>query len=436
LTEDTEKVLGNAALDDGFATPDAGAGDTGEVRERLRPLKELMLSLEWEISRDTLAAVENELAKLGHDRRHDAVVTGLCRILHALARYLAAAGAKAHPAAVKFFFGVYNGLEKVLLTPSLSAAKRKKLLVVALQRYNLVRKRISAAKKEAAAAEEAPRPATSTPPDTGEPVVPVQETPPQPVVSLVEEVEVTPLAVEKEEAPPAAATEDDISRRLDAFFGEHETVGTSADGVVRLAEIEPEPGAHGVVPLEEVGEPQPSGPGEAKPSADLVETVAARLDSFFDREEGAEGDAGDDVVRLGEIEPPAAAAPIPPADEDLAERLREFFSQTPPPAAPPLADDLEAAARSAASLVGTCLLLLRSLVIVARHLDADGLARCRTLADEVTGYLDRRPTGSAAPDVAGLVDIVRRYIRFQDEVVLPLVGRGGGGFVIEDVFIP
>ena len=468
MTEDSEKVLGYSALDDGLAGGDA-ASPAGDVRERLRPFKELMLSLEWEMTPSTLAAVERELAGLANEYGGDRVVAGLCRILQALARYLASAGAKAHPAAVKFFFGVYNGLEKVLLTPSLSEAKRNKLLLVAAQRYNLVRKRIAAVKTEVAPPADRPSAASppqdrtapeepagagpsppsavaetpaapSTPLAEGDKVVAGEKAPPPPVTPLEGEgaeegpPPVVPLEGEGvEEAAsstaPSGAEDPEIARRLDAFFGEHPAGGSTSDGVVRLDEQGPE---------------TPAGPEQA-PSSELEEAVAERLDAFFAEEEERKAD---DTVRPGELAPPPADRPAPSSAEmrDLVQRGRAFLDQAPVPEdTGSLADDLAAAVGRTESVVGTCLLMVRSLVTAAHRLDDEGLRRCRALVDDVRRYLEECMARGKA-DLAGFAALVRRYVHFQDEVIFTLTsaapqsgggdGDGGGGFVIEDVFIP
>jgi len=106
-----------------------------------------MLSLEWELSVETLRQLEAEIAAQQTRWEGDKSVTGLLRILGALGKYIGRIQALTHPLAIKLFFAVYNGLEKIVLSPDMSEGKKKKIVLLAYQRYNQVKEQLTLREK-------------------------------------------------------------------------------------------------------------------------------------------------------------------------------------------------------------------------------------------------------------------------------------------------
>ncbi len=261
-------------------------------------------------------------------------------------------------------------------------------------------------------------------------------------------------------AEKAGEISGELAGKLDDFFGPDDAATeATADGVVPLGEA-PSPAAEPATtgqepesPAADASVPEPGASPTTEP--DLVASVQDRLANFFDQDDSPSQGMVDGVVPLEEVTP-SSVQETPPQPEqasltDLFERIAGYLQQPRRLDGVSLADDLQSAARSGNAVGGAALLIIRSLVLTAGDLDDDGLQRCRTLAATVSGVVD--PV-SGRGDSARFPDVVRQYVRFQDEIVRPRAGGDGGsgqqeppprekaeeygqsGLVIEDIFIP
>ena len=150
----SENAISHSSLSDTFAATDSlpegtkdKANELAGLKKSIRQLKAIMLSLEWDLSLDTLQQLDTEIAAQENRWQEDKNVTGLLRILRALGNYIGRMQALTHPLAIKLFFAVYNGLERIVLSPGLSAGKRKKIVLLAYQRYNEVKDQLALREK-------------------------------------------------------------------------------------------------------------------------------------------------------------------------------------------------------------------------------------------------------------------------------------------------
>lgn len=147
-------MIEKSSLDESFSQgkpesslPAAQLKKLASLKQSIKQLKSIMLTLEWDMSAPALQQLDEEIATQEKSWKENKTVSALLRILRALGKYILIMQAKTHPVAVKLFFAVYNGLEKVVLTPSMSASKKKKIVVLALQRYNEVRQQLEKRQK-------------------------------------------------------------------------------------------------------------------------------------------------------------------------------------------------------------------------------------------------------------------------------------------------
>lgn len=154
MESSSEKVITHSSLSDTFS-PTNQSGDNlaaatnalAGLKKSIRQLKAIMLSLEWDLSTETLRQLDVEIAAQQARWEDDKSITGLLRILGALGTYIGRIRAKTHPLAIKLFFAVYNGLEKIVLSPDMPEAKKKKIVLLAYQRYNQVKEKLALREK-------------------------------------------------------------------------------------------------------------------------------------------------------------------------------------------------------------------------------------------------------------------------------------------------
>lgn len=98
-------------------------------------LKEVVMSLEWEISDQVMETLGNEVDKLKKHFRNNKIVVAFLQLIDSLGKYIQKKKADAHPESITLLNSVYDNLEQVLLSDDLSEAAKKKLLVAEVNKY-------------------------------------------------------------------------------------------------------------------------------------------------------------------------------------------------------------------------------------------------------------------------------------------------------------
>lgn len=98
-------------------------------------LKEVVMSLEWEISDQVMETLGNEVDKLKKHFRNNKIVVAFLQLIDSLGKYIQKKKADAHPESITLLNSVYDNLEQVLLSDDLSEAAKKKILVAEVNKY-------------------------------------------------------------------------------------------------------------------------------------------------------------------------------------------------------------------------------------------------------------------------------------------------------------
>ncbi|HBI14581.1 MAG TPA: hypothetical protein DDY20_03555 [Desulfobulbaceae bacterium] len=153
-------------LDEDFGTEDVDLFEfTSEQDSPLTQLKSIILSLDWEITDETLQDLNDEIERLKHlkqfesDKVSQVYLQGLDKIGH----YIQTQGAYAHPNSIKLLLTLYYDFEKILSSEHITGAEITALLKADVRKFKILQHQI--AQKHgatAAAAEEvaAPLPLT------------------------------------------------------------------------------------------------------------------------------------------------------------------------------------------------------------------------------------------------------------------------------------
>jgi len=262
-------------LDDLFAENDIPAiddqGKNVKAHYPLAELKNLILSIDWEITDQVLDNFLLQLKELRLTYKHDKIVSTFLQILNSLGNYIKTNRAKAHPKTFKILNSVFSSLDKVVLSGDLSENAKKKILRTEMVRYQELRVQI--AKSKAAAGQ---------PKKETKPAVAVQ--------SKAKAKQAAPAAVETEPSkqPAAAVQEELILTDEQTRVSADKPVQTAADKPVQTAADKPAPAAAGeqvpVVGGEQVpaaaGEQAPAVGGEQAQAAAAVETLAQAVEEI------------------------------------------------------------------------------------------------------------------------------------------------------------
>ncbi|MGD9973098.1 MAG: hypothetical protein AB7S77_08575 [Desulfatirhabdiaceae bacterium] len=109
----------------------------------LQPLKAIVLSLDWEISDNTISSFLLEVQRLNTIMQGDAVVQKFLQLLDSLGKYVFRRKNMVHPDSIRLLHSAYESLEQVLLNPDMDEAARRSLLFHQLAEYRKLKEKVS-----------------------------------------------------------------------------------------------------------------------------------------------------------------------------------------------------------------------------------------------------------------------------------------------------
>ena len=157
-------------LDDLFGENDHPTSEASfkELRAHypLVELKNLILSIDWEITDEVLDSTLQQLKDLLLTYKHDKIVTTFLQILNSLTNYIKTYRAKAHPKTFKILNSVFASLDKVVLSRDMTELSKKRILRAEMNRYKELRAAIAKSKAAAVKRTVKPQPVTAEPSET------------------------------------------------------------------------------------------------------------------------------------------------------------------------------------------------------------------------------------------------------------------------------
>ena len=139
-------------LDDLFDENDTLPANTadGDVTEYypLSELKNLILSIDWEITDEVLEKLLQQINDLNMTYEHDKIVLTFLQILNSLGVYIKKNRAKAHPKTFKTLNSVFSSLDKVVLSKDMAETEKKKILNTEMEQYKKLRFQIAQSKAQ------------------------------------------------------------------------------------------------------------------------------------------------------------------------------------------------------------------------------------------------------------------------------------------------
>ena len=321
------------------------APPTEAADDSLAQLKESLLTLDWEITPESIQHFEEELQavsdKHGDNRHCMAVIKMSLGVL----QYLRAAKADAAPISVQFLHGAARGLDLFVREPAATEAERSEVMDTLLGQFRRVKAEIQRMKPPAVA----PEPAVEPPP-VEEPILeemvaeepaldeiieeePVLEEPLEEEPVLDELFAEEPLLVEGLEEEPTLVAPSEEEPVLDELFGEEPLLEDGLEEEPTLvAPSEEEPTLEALAAEERIlaahpeEEPLPEElfeellaeePPEAEPTLEPLPEEEPVFEELFDEEPDLEP-----AVEPTEMAPPPQVAPA-----DTPASLQPFFQE-------------------------------------------------------------------------------------------------------------
>ena len=150
IDDDTMSSELESRLDDLFGEndiplPDSKDGDPTD-HYPLAELKNLILSIDWEITDEVLVNFIQQLKDLKLTYQHDKIVFTFLQILNSLGDYIKTNRSKSHPKTFKILNSVFSSLDKVVLSKDMAESEKKKMLWAEMKRYKELRAHIAQSK--------------------------------------------------------------------------------------------------------------------------------------------------------------------------------------------------------------------------------------------------------------------------------------------------
>jgi hypothetical protein len=142
----------SAAGEEGFDLAEATADETDGERVPddypLAELKHLVLSIDWEITEETLDGFLTQIDSLKAIYKNEKIILMFLQLLGFLGVYVKTNRGNAHPKTFKILNSVFACLEEVVLSEDMTEPEKKKLLRTEMNKYKQLRNQVS--KKKAA----------------------------------------------------------------------------------------------------------------------------------------------------------------------------------------------------------------------------------------------------------------------------------------------
>ena len=307
-------------VEESVSAPPAEAAD-----DSLAQLKESLLTLDWEITPESIQDFEEKLQAVGDKHGDNRHCMAVIKMSLGVLQYLRAAKADAAPISVQFLHGAARGLDLFVREPAATEAERSEVMDTLLGQFRRVKAEIQRMKPPAVA----PEPAVEPPP-VEEPILEemVAEEP-----ALEDIIEEEPILEEIAAEQPVAATPSEEEPVLDELFGEEPLFEDGLEEEPTLvAPPEEEPTLEALTaeeptlaaPSEE--EPLPEElfeellaeePPEAEPTLEPLPEEEPVFEELFDEEPDLEP----------EVEPTEMAPPPQMAPADTPASLQPFIQE-------------------------------------------------------------------------------------------------------------
>ena len=114
----------------------------------LAELKNLVLSIDWEITDEALVDFLAQIDSLKATYKNEKIISTFLQLLGSLGVYIKTNRGNAHPKTFKILNSVFSSLEEVVKSPKMTVAEKKNLLRTEMNKYKQLRNQVSK-KKEA-----------------------------------------------------------------------------------------------------------------------------------------------------------------------------------------------------------------------------------------------------------------------------------------------
>jgi hypothetical protein len=175
-------------LDDLFREDGPPAVPATPAMTQVNPLGELkktVLSIDWEITPETIDSFQDHIRLLKEAFQRDKIISMLLQILGSLGQYIKTSRNNVHPSTFTVLNSVFARLEEIVTSPTMPAPVRKKLLQAEMTGYQELRDKIL---KRRASVQPSPAGKASVPAPAPAAPAPGAAAPPETLAQAIEEL--------------------------------------------------------------------------------------------------------------------------------------------------------------------------------------------------------------------------------------------------------
>ena len=139
-------------LDDIFREGDTSSNGLAESVDSkdspLRELKTIVLSIDWEITDEVMTKFIEQIGILKNTFKDDKIPLVFLQLLGALGEYIKINRGKSHPDAFKNLNSLFNELDKVVQSETLTESEKKQILSSEVNKYKTLKRQLDKDKAE------------------------------------------------------------------------------------------------------------------------------------------------------------------------------------------------------------------------------------------------------------------------------------------------
>lgn len=111
-------------------------------------LKANILSIEWEITDQTMNSLISEINRLKRIHKDNKIIYSLLKLSGEIGKYIRSKKVNSHPDSINLLQSIYRGLEKVEATPEITKAEMKMILSAEVKKFKGLQQRVIQAKSD------------------------------------------------------------------------------------------------------------------------------------------------------------------------------------------------------------------------------------------------------------------------------------------------
>lgn len=115
-------------------------------KEVISDLKSIILSLDWEITDEIIHRLDREIQRLQTHWQNSKVHLSFLQMFKSIGNYVLNKGSDTHPDSISLLHSLYRNFEHIVLTPSMTVADQKEILLREMKKFNDLKKTISSSK--------------------------------------------------------------------------------------------------------------------------------------------------------------------------------------------------------------------------------------------------------------------------------------------------